>query len=114
MKTQEAFGNKEKLKGISEFFPSFFTQAWETDVATFICRDAKRESLSRQAYRFLTSLHENFSECYDKVFLIDKIQKEISELQETIESLEKRPIDLKKLQADIDCIVAENLSLQKG
>jgi hypothetical protein len=78
-----------------------------------VCRYAKKEPLGRQSYRLLTSLHENFSECYDKIFSIDRIQREISELQETVESLEQRPVDINKLQADIDSIVAENISLGK-
>lgn len=45
---------------------------------------------------------------------MDKVRREIAELQATLETMEKRPVDLKKIQADFDALVAENLSLEKS
>lgn len=83
-------------------------------VDELVFRDAKKDPVGRQAYRLLTSIHENFSDCYDKVFSIDKVRREIAELQATLETLEKRPVDLKKVQADVDALVTENLALEKS
>lgn len=82
-------------------------------VDELIFRDAKKDPHCRQAYRVLSSIHDNFGDCYGKVFLIDKVRREITELQATLETLEKWPVDLKKVQADIDAIVAENQSFEK-
>lgn len=83
-------------------------------VDELVFRDAKKDPVSRQAYRILTNIHEDFSDCYGKVFSMDKVRREIAELQATLETMEKRPVDLKKIQADFDALVAENLSLEKS
>eukprot|EP00250_Pteridium_aquilinum_P020523 c24848_g1_i1 orf=596-2230(-) len=83
-------------------------------VDELVFRDAKKDPVCRQAYRLLTSMHEDFSDCYDKVFAMDKVRREITELQVAVEIMEKRPVDVKKVQADFDALVAENLSLEKS
>ncbi|KAI5077566.1 hypothetical protein GOP47_0007390 [Adiantum capillus-veneris] len=50
-------------------------------VDELVFRDAKKDAASRQAYRLLTSIHENFASCYDTVFLLDKLHREIAEVQ---------------------------------
>ncbi|MCO5604446.1 hypothetical protein L7F22_058612 [Adiantum nelumboides] len=83
-------------------------------VDELVFRDAKKDATSRQAYRLLTSIHENFASCYDAVFSVDKLHREIAELQVSLEAMEKRPVDLKRAEVDFEAFISENLCLDKA
>ncbi|MCO5611767.1 hypothetical protein L7F22_066026 [Adiantum nelumboides] len=83
-------------------------------VDELVFRDAKKDATSRQAYRLLTSIHENFASCYDAVFSLDKLHREIAELQVSLEVMERRPVDLKRAEADFEAFISENLCFEKA
>lgn len=61
----------------------------------------------------LSSVHQNFADIVDKIYEMDKTGREVTELEAILEDLEKRSLDTRNVQADLDAVVAENLSLQK-
>ncbi|KAH7285178.1 hypothetical protein KP509_33G016700 [Ceratopteris richardii] len=83
-------------------------------VDELVFRDAKKDATSRQAYRLLTSIHDNFAECSDKIFTLDKLHREITELASTVEAMEKRPVDLHRAEADFSTLVSENACLERA
>ncbi|CAM6105502.1 unnamed protein product [Calypogeia fissa] len=78
-----------------------------------VFRDAKRDPVCRQAYRLLSTVHGSFENIVAKVLEMDKIGREISELQAKLEDLEKRPLDTAGVQADLDAILGENKVLER-
>ncbi|OAE23563.1 hypothetical protein AXG93_1877s1060 [Marchantia polymorpha subsp. ruderalis] len=78
-----------------------------------VFRDAKKDPVCRQAYKLLSGLHINFENIIEKVLEMDKVGREISELQAKLEELEKRPLDAASVEADLDAIVAENRALER-
>jgi uncharacterized protein YPO0396 len=76
-------------------------------------RDAKRDAVCRQAYRLLSIIHETFADIVDRVFEMDKMSREIAELQAKLEELEKSPVDIVSVQSDLDMVVAENQIMER-
>ncbi|XP_057826467.2 uncharacterized protein LOC131038148 isoform X1 [Cryptomeria japonica] len=82
-------------------------------VDEIVFRDAKKTSTARQAYRLLTTIHENFNETFEKVYGIDKVHREIAEYEAKLEAMQKSQFDVSKLQNDLDTIWKENELLEK-
>ncbi len=49
----------------------------------------------------------------DRVFEMDKMSREIAELQAKLEELEKSPVDIVSVQSDLDMVVAENQIVER-
>ncbi len=49
----------------------------------------------------------------DRVFEMDKMSREIAELQAKLEELEKSPVDIVSVQSDLDMVVAENQIMER-
>jgi uncharacterized coiled-coil DUF342 family protein len=82
-------------------------------VDELVFRDAKRDAVCRQAYRLLSIIHETFADIVDRVFEMDKMSREIAELQAKLEELEKSPVDIVSVQSDLDMVVAENQIMER-
>eukprot|EP01018_Ginkgo_biloba_P023353 Gb_22401 [translate_table: standard] len=82
-------------------------------VDEIVFRDAKKDPVRRQAYRLLTSIHENFNEAFEKVFNIDKAHREIAEYEAKLEAMERWHLDISNVQVDLDAIWKENELLEK-
>ncbi|KAL2611264.1 hypothetical protein R1flu_022956 [Riccia fluitans] len=82
-------------------------------VDEIVFRDAKKDPICRQAYRLLSGIHTSFESVVEKVLEMDKLGREITELQVKLEELEKRPLDAASVEADLEAIVAENRALER-
>ncbi|KAL3682527.1 hypothetical protein R1sor_000549 [Riccia sorocarpa] len=82
-------------------------------VDEIVFRDAKKDPICRQAYKLLSGIHTNFESVVEKVLEMDKLGREITELQVKLEELEKRPLDAASVEADLEAIVAENRALER-
>lgn len=82
-------------------------------VDEIVFRDAKKDPVCRQVYRLLTSIHQNFSETFEKVFSIDKVHREIAEYEAKLEAMQRSHLDVSKVQVDLDTIWKENELLEK-
>lgn len=78
-----------------------------------VCREAKKDTVGRQAYRLLTSIHESFEKISEKILATDRIRREVAQREKKLATMASRSLDLEKLQADIDAIRRENEHLEK-
>ncbi|XP_010251411.1 PREDICTED: coiled-coil domain-containing protein 22 isoform X2 [Nelumbo nucifera] len=78
-----------------------------------IFRDAKKDSVSRQAYRLLTSLHQSFEQISEKILATDRARREIAEHEAKLAAMASRSLDINRLQTDLDAIRRENEFLEQ-
>lgn len=77
-------------------------------------REAKKDAVGRQAYRLLTSIHENFEQIREKILATDRIRREAIEHEKKLAALASRSLNANKLQADLEAIRRENEYLEKS
>ncbi|XP_024527054.1 coiled-coil domain-containing protein 22 homolog [Selaginella moellendorffii] len=81
-------------------------------VDELIFRDAKIEPQCRLAYRILTGMHESFGGLVEKVLEMDKLDREIADLEAKLEGCEQEIADIDKVKDDLNAIVSENNLLE--
>lgn len=79
-----------------------------------VFREAKKDSVGRQAYQLLTSIHECFEEIREKILATDKTQREVAELQAKLSVIASEDLGMDKLQADLDAMRMENEQLENS
>ncbi|KAJ8432576.1 hypothetical protein Cgig2_026624 [Carnegiea gigantea] len=79
-----------------------------------VFREAKKDSVGRQSYRLLTSIHECFEEIREKILATDKAQREVAELQAKLSVITSQDLGMDKLQADLDAMRMENEHLDNS
>ncbi|GMH25477.1 hypothetical protein Nepgr_027320 [Nepenthes gracilis] len=79
-----------------------------------VFREAKKDSVGRQAYRLLTSIHESFEQIREKILETDRTRREVADLEAKLAAMSSRKLDIDKLQADLDAFRRENEYLEKG
>jgi len=73
-----------------------------------IFRDAKKDEAAREAYRLLSAIHGGFADLSARVEEAGRAGR-LRELEERAqEELAKRPLDLERVQADLQAVVADN------
>ncbi|XP_020583942.1 coiled-coil domain-containing protein 22 [Phalaenopsis equestris] len=82
-------------------------------VEEIVFREAKKDAVGRQAYRLLTSIHDNFLQIADTILATDRAQREAACLEQKIAAFSSRYLDIAKLQADLDSIRKENKLLEQ-
>ena len=80
----------------------------------YLCREAKKDPVGRQAYRLLTSIHECFEQISENILATNRIQQEVAEREKKLAAMASRSLNVDKLQADLDAIRRENELLEKG
>lgn len=81
---------------------------------SFKLREAKKDAVGRQAYRLLTSIHENLEQIREKILATDRIRREAIEHEKKLAALASRSLNADKLQADLEAIRRENEYLEKS
>ncbi|KAJ0101511.1 hypothetical protein Patl1_03806 [Pistacia atlantica] len=82
-------------------------------VDEMVFREAKKDSVGRQAYRLLTSIHGSFEQVSEKILATDRIRREITEYEKKLAAMASRSLNVDKLQADLDAILKENEHLEQ-
>ncbi|TXG68014.1 hypothetical protein EZV62_009289 [Acer yangbiense] len=82
-------------------------------VDEMVFREAKKDSVGRQAYRLLTSIHESFEQVSEKILATDRVQREMAEYEKKLAVMASRSLNVDKLQADLDAIMKENEYLEQ-
>ena len=78
-----------------------------------MCREAKKDSVGRQAYRLLTSIHEIFEQISEKILATDRVKREVAEHEKKLAAMASRSLNVDKLQADLNAIRKENEYLER-
>ncbi|GAB4845904.1 hypothetical protein Ancab_024909 [Ancistrocladus abbreviatus] len=79
-----------------------------------VYREAKKDSIGRQAYRLLTSIHDCFEQIREKILETDRTRREAADLEAKLAAMSSRNLDIDKLQADLDAIRRENEYLEQS
>ncbi|KAL5803807.1 hypothetical protein ACOSQ3_030607 [Xanthoceras sorbifolium] len=82
-------------------------------VDEMIFREAKKDTVGRQAYRLLTSIHESFDQVSEKILATDRVRREVAEYEKKLAAMASRSLNVDKLQADLDAITKENEYLEQ-
>ncbi|KAH0997817.1 hypothetical protein GBA52_021681 [Prunus armeniaca] len=82
-------------------------------VDEMVFREAKKDTVGKQAYRLLTSIHETFEQIREKILANDRIRREVAEHEKKQMAMGSRSLNVEKLQADLDAIMRENEYLEK-
>ncbi|XVF03607.1 hypothetical protein REPUB_Repub05bG0007700 [Reevesia pubescens] len=82
-------------------------------VDEIVFREGKKDTVGRQAYRLLTSMHETFEQISEKILLTDRIRREMADREKKLAAMASRSLNVDKLQADLDAIVKENEQLEQ-
>ncbi|KAK0600521.1 hypothetical protein LWI29_015820 [Acer saccharum] len=82
-------------------------------VDEMVFREAKKDSVGRQAYRLLTSIHESFEQVSEKILATDRVRREMAEYEKKLAAMASRSLNVDKLQADLDAIMKENEYLEQ-
>ncbi|XVF77016.1 hypothetical protein PTKIN_Ptkin14bG0006400 [Pterospermum kingtungense] len=82
-------------------------------VDEIVFREAKKDTVGRQAYRLLTSIHESFEQITEKILATDRIRREMADHEKKLAAMASRSLNVDKLQADLDAIVKENKYLEQ-
>ncbi|KAF3453274.1 hypothetical protein FNV43_RR03714 [Rhamnella rubrinervis] len=82
-------------------------------VDEMVFREAKKDTVGRQAYRLLTSIHDSFEKISDKILATDRIRREVAQREKKLATMASRGFNIEKLQADLDAIRMENEHLEK-
>lgn len=80
---------------------------------TFCCREGKKDSVARQAYRLLTNIHESFEQITEKILATDRTRREATDYEAKLATISSRSLNVGKLQADLDTIRKENELLEQ-
>ncbi|WOL06410.1 hypothetical protein Cni_G15144 [Canna indica] len=78
-----------------------------------VFRDTKNDSVGRQVYRLLTSIHDCFEQIREKTLATDRAKREAAEQEKKLASISSRSFDIHKLQQDLDAIRKENELLER-
>ena len=78
-----------------------------------MCREAKKDSVGRQAYRLLTSIHETFEQISEKILATDRVKREVAEHEKKLAAMASRSLNVDKLKADLNAIRKENEYLER-
>uniref|UniRef100_A0A2N9HYR0 Coiled-coil domain-containing protein 22 homolog n=1 Tax=Fagus sylvatica TaxID=28930 RepID=A0A2N9HYR0_FAGSY len=78
-----------------------------------VFREAKKDSVGRQAYRLLTSIHETFEQISEKILATDRVKREVAEHEKKLAAMASRSLNVDKLQADLNAIRKENEYLER-
>lgn len=73
-----------------------------------IFRDAKKDDASREAYRLLSSIHSGFADLAARVDETSRAGRALRDLERKLGELQKRPLDLERIAADVQAVEAEN------
>ncbi|XWS11387.1 hypothetical protein CRYUN_Cryun38cG0079500 [Craigia yunnanensis] len=82
-------------------------------VDEIVFREAKKDTVGRQAYRLLTSIHESFEQITEKILATDRIRREMADREKKLAAMASRSLNVDKLQADLDAILKENEYLEQ-
>ncbi|XP_022716694.1 coiled-coil domain-containing protein 22 homolog isoform X1 [Durio zibethinus] len=78
-----------------------------------VLREAKKDTVGRQAYRLLTSIHERFEQISEKILATDRIRREMADREKKLATMASRSLNVDKQQADLDAILKENEYLEQ-
>ncbi|KAH7545420.1 hypothetical protein FEM48_Zijuj01G0092000 [Ziziphus jujuba var. spinosa] len=81
-------------------------------VDEMVFREAKKDTVGKQAYRLLTSIHESFEQISEKIMATDRIRREVAQREKKLAAIASRSLNIDKLQADLDVIKRENEHLE--
>lgn len=81
-------------------------------VDEMVFRESKKDTVSRQTYSLLTSIHNSFEEIREKILETDRTKREVADIDPKLATIASGSLDMEKLQADINAIKSENEYLQ--
>ncbi|XVE50886.1 hypothetical protein DITRI_Ditri01bG0199400 [Diplodiscus trichospermus] len=82
-------------------------------VDEIVFREAKKDTVGRQAYRLLSSIHESFEQITEKILATDRIRREMADREKKLAAMASRSLNADKLQADLVSIMKENEYLEQ-
>lgn len=80
-------------------------------VDELVFREAKRDELSKEVYRVLSSIHKGFGDLTRKVEETGKLARSARDQERKMEEFAKQPLDLRRIAADTEAVARENAAL---
>ncbi|CAI9755018.1 unnamed protein product [Fraxinus pennsylvanica] len=78
-----------------------------------IFREAKKDSVARQAYRLLTNIHESFEQIAEDIINTDRTRRSVADYEAKLATTTSRRLNVDKLQVDLEAIRKENDLLER-
>ncbi|KAL8153237.1 hypothetical protein V2J09_010997 [Rumex salicifolius] len=82
-------------------------------VDEMVFREAKKDIVSHELHRLLTSIHHNFAEIRGKKLETERTRREVVNIEGELSTLASRSFRMEKLQTDLDAIKWENDCLER-
>lgn len=79
----------------------------------YICREARKDPVGREAHRILAQIHETFEQTAETILATDRIRREVVQYEAKLANMASQSLNIDKLQADLDTIRKENDILEQ-